>query len=213
MVAMRLLAAIALVFALSGSPAAAATAVIAPSADVGLPFWCDWGYDWEERCYLDDGRRLPVGGVDDKVWRGALRFSLGPVPAGAKVTRARLRLYFDGVCVAPRLAAARCGARGYTLDAHRILSADWFDEREVELDDVAIASTTLPDGGSPGWLTWDVTALVRAWHHRVVPNHGLLLKLAEEEEDFDVGGPYFPSSSFADPRLRPRLAVEYLPPG
>jgi hypothetical protein len=211
---MRFLAAISLVLALSASPSAAATAVIAPSADVGLPFWCDWGYDWEERCYVDDGPRLPVGGVDDKVWRAALRFPLAAVPAGATVSRAQLRLYFDGVCVAPRLAVVRCGARGYTVDAHRILSADWFDEREVELDDVATASTTLAGGVGPRWLTWDVTALVRAWHRRLVPNDGVLLKLAEEEEeDFDVGGPYFPSSSFADPRLRPRLSVEYLPPG
>ena len=49
------------------APGWASSVSIAPSADVGLPFWCDWGYDWDERCYRDDTARLPVGGVDDKV--------------------------------------------------------------------------------------------------------------------------------------------------
>jgi hypothetical protein len=40
-----------------------------------LPFWCDWGYDWAERCYRLDGAWLGVGGGEpDKVWRSALRF-------------------------------------------------------------------------------------------------------------------------------------------
>ena len=47
-----------------------------PTEDLGLPFWCDWGYDWDERCYTDNAARLLLGGVDDKVWRAALRFSL-----------------------------------------------------------------------------------------------------------------------------------------
>jgi hypothetical protein len=59
------------------APAApGAVVVCSPVDDVGRPFWCDWGYDWDERCYRDEGVRLPVGRVDDKVWRSDLRFSL-----------------------------------------------------------------------------------------------------------------------------------------
>src|ERR671914_48866 len=103
--------------------AGAATVAVRPSADVGLPFWCDWGYDWEERCYVDDGQRLPVGGVDDKVWRAALRFPLGRIPATATITSARVRLVHDGRCVAPRLRTVPCEGGSFWLDAHRIVSA------------------------------------------------------------------------------------------
>ena len=64
-----------------GGAARAAVISIPAEADVGLPFWCDWSYDWEARCYRDDGPRLPIGGVDDKVWRAALRFPLAVDPA------------------------------------------------------------------------------------------------------------------------------------
>jgi hypothetical protein len=41
-------------------------ATIAPLEDVSLPFWCDWGYDWEERCYRLDGLLLKlVDGQED----------------------------------------------------------------------------------------------------------------------------------------------------
>ena len=208
---MRLLVSLVAVAALLFAPAGrAATAVIVPSADVGLPFWCDWGYDWDERCYRDDGRRLPVGGVDDKVWRSAMRFHLAQVPAGASVTSAALRVYHDGTCVASRRAAVACGG-AYFLDAHRILSADWFDERELELDERVVASAELDNGTEAQWLSFDLTALVRAWHARLLPNDGALIKLTDWQEAFDVSGPYLPSSSFALSALRPRLIVTYTP--
>ena len=58
------------------------------SEDVSLPFWCDWGYDWDERCYRDFSSRLSVGGEDDKVWRAALRFPLAGIPSRAVVLSA-----------------------------------------------------------------------------------------------------------------------------
>jgi hypothetical protein len=194
---------------LPGSAHAKTIVVLRASADLGLPFWCSWGYDWDERCYTDDGPRLPVGGVDDKVWRSALRFDLAQIPAGARVEAARLRLWFDGVCVAPRKTSVACGPRSYTIDVRRILSADWRDEREVELDEEIEAATTTGVAGSPRWLEWDVTFLVARWHGGEVPNDGLLLGLTSLEEDFDVSGPYLPSMSYPDPARRPQLVVAY----
>jgi hypothetical protein len=43
-----------------------------------------------------------------------------------------------------------------------------------------------------------------------VPNRGVLLQLLDGTESFDVPGPAFPSSSFAEPAVRPRLVVWYL---
>src|ERR1044071_1683948 len=65
------------------------TVVLAPADDVSLPFLCNWGYDWQERCYRDDLGRLEVGGAGDKVWRSALRFPLDGLPASATVVTAR----------------------------------------------------------------------------------------------------------------------------
>jgi TGF-beta propeptide len=190
----------------------AASVTLASSVDIGLPFWCDWSYDWEARCYTDDSSRLPVGGVDDKVWRAALRFDLGSIPAGATITSASLRLFHDGWCVAPRLTAIQCPWQSYTVNAHRIWSADWFAEREPEVDRRAAAVATLPAGSVFRWLAWSLTTLTRGWHSGTIENNGIALKLADSQEDIGSGGPYFVSASGPDPAARPRLVVVYSPP-
>jgi hypothetical protein len=182
----------------------------AASADVSLPFWCDWGYDWDERCYRDFSDRLSVGGDEDKVWRSALRFPLNAVPPGSVVLAATLFLSFDGVCLAPRKTERPCSARPYTIDVHPILSSDWFHEREVDVGPLAARGSFW--AGTPQRLSWDVTDLVIEWVEYGVPNNGLLLKLAEDEEDFSVSGPRLPSSEFVNPALRPLLEVTNLPP-
>lgn len=209
---MRLLVLVVSLAALALPSAAAAASVVAsPAADVGLPFWCSWGYDWEERCYPADGARLPVGGVDDKVWRAALRFPLDQVPAGATIVSAQLLLSHDGRCVAPRLRTAPCDGGSYWLEAQRIASADWFDEREVELDETVAGRATLFDSSAHLRLSIDVTALVRSWHEGLVDNDGVLVRLTEWQEGFGVSGPAFPSSSFPEQAARPRLVVTYVP--
>ena len=165
---------------LAAPAAASSTVVIPPSADVGFPFWCDWSYDWESRCFREDGARLPVGGAGDKVWRAGLRFSLDGIPAGTTVTTAELR---------------------------------WFREREPDLDERVVDTAVVFAPSEPQWLVWHVTQLVQAWHRRVTPNNGLLLKLQEGDEALDVPGPYVASSSYPDAALQPRLVVTYAGPG
>lgn len=192
------------------SPASpAATVAISPSADVGFPFWCDWSYDWESRCYRDDGPRLPIGGADDKVWRAGLRFSLAAVPAAATIKAAELRVYHDGLCVAPGVGGMPCAPPGAVVDAHRILSRSWFREREPDFDERVLDTAVVFSATDPQWLTWNMTSLARAWHRRQVANNGLLLKLQDGDEDYGVPGPYGPSSSHPDAALRPRLVVTY----
>ena len=130
------------------------------------------------------------------MWRAGLRFSLDGIPAGTTVTSAELRLHYDGTCVAPARAWQPCVPPGAVIDAHRILSASWFREREPELDE----------------RVWHVTQLAQAWHRRITPNNGLLLKLQEGDEALDVPGPYLPSSSYPDAAVQPRLVVSYAGP-
>ena len=98
-------------------------------------------------------RPLPVGGVADKVWRGAVRFSLDALPGGARVTSARLELYFDGAWVALRRKVGACAKVEYTVDAHAVLSPSWTKEREVDFDPVATASTTVSTAVAH-WSSW-----------------------------------------------------------
>jgi len=182
---------------------------IRPVEDMSLPFWCDWGYDWEERCYRDDSDRLGVGGVDEKVWRAALRFSLDALPPQATVVTADLSLWYDRVCVAPRRRTRACDGRGFEFEAHPIFSPHWLHEREVEFGPT-VAGAALEPNAAPGWVIWDLTDVVADWKSGGLANDGVLLKLADGQEDFDSSGPAFPSSSYADPVLRPRLTVWYL---
>jgi hypothetical protein len=203
---------VALAFVVVGSAGATDLRVttLPAVADVSFPFWCDWGYDWDERCYRDDSDRLGVGGVDDKVWRAAVRFPVDALPRSAVVVTAEVSLWYDGTCVAPRRTSRPCDGRGFELDAHPIFTPRWLTEREVEFGP-ALAVARIEPLASSGWIVWDVTDLVSAWHAGDLRNDGLLLKLADGEEELDSSGPYFPSSSYADPAVRPRLTVWYEP--
>jgi hypothetical protein len=183
----------------------------APVQDVSLPFWCDWGYDWDERCYRDDGDRLPVGGEDDKVWRAALRFSTSSVPQGSAVVQATLHLFHDGRCLGPRKALTLCDARTYGLTAHPILSLNWFHERELDFGP-ALSDADIGSADRPQRLSFDLTDLVAEWVGGSRRNSGVLLKLSEDHEDFGVSGPSLPSATFAQTALRPLLEISYLHP-
>lgn len=180
---------------------------IAPGQNLGLPFLCDWGYDWDERCFRDDSERLPVGGVDDKVWRAGLQFPLDAVPPEASVVTAELSLWADGVCVAPQRRVRPCEPGAFTLDAHPIYTRRWPVERLITFGP-RLASAEFEAAGQD-WIYWDLTDLVAAWRAGELENDGVLLKLADQQEDHDSSGPALPSSRYPDPEVRPRLTVWY----
>jgi hypothetical protein len=210
---MRALALILLALVLGAEPARAETDTrvlrVAPSADVSLPYWCDWSYDWEARCWRDFSDRFSIGGDEDKVWRAALRFPLTAIPPGSAVLSATLTLAFDGVCLGPRKTERPCPTRMYTIDIHPIFGADWFHEREVDIGPLVAQGSFWTEGSQR--LPFDVTDQVIEWVEYGAPNDGLLLKLADGEEDYGVGGPRFPSAEFADAARRPLLEVTYMP--
>ena len=70
-----------------------------------------------------------------------------------------------------------------------------------------VAFADVEPGAGPEWVVWDVTDTVAEWYSGGLANDGVLLKLADEQEDYAVGGPALPSSSYADPVVRPRLVV------
>jgi hypothetical protein len=207
-VARSVVAAVLLALAVPAS-AASSTIVLAPVEDVSFPFACSWGYDWEERCWRDDSTRLPIGSESDKAWRAALRFSLDSVPPRAEIASARLELYYDRTCLGPYASSRRCDGRAFTIDVHPLLSLNWFDEREPELDPWVLARYFLPASAAPRWMRWDLTGMAQDWHSGSVENAGVLLRLPDAQEWPAAGGPKPPSASFPSASLRPRLVVEY----
>jgi hypothetical protein len=208
-VPLLLLLAVALLAAHASRASGLEVVSLTATQDVSMPFWCDWGYDWDERCYRDDFDRLEVGGVDDKVWRSGLRFPLASIPSSATVVGAELWLRYDRTCVAPRRRTMLCTGAAFDLEARPIYTARWESEREVEFGP-AISWASLEPGAPPQWVVFDVTDLVGDWHSGGLANDGLLLKLIDDEEAFDGGGPAFPSSSHPDTAVRPRLDVWYM---
>jgi hypothetical protein len=208
---MRTVAALALAALVLAAPAAGAVAVVSPEEEASFPFFCDWGYDWEERCHWDIwSPRLSIGGDRDKVWRAGLRFPLDSVPAGAALLQAELHVYYDGVCVGIGGRSVPCDGRPWELQVVPILGA-WFDDREPRLG-FPIAWHWLPAGAPAGWMTWDVTDLVAEWLDEALENDGLLVKLADGQESFRGSGPRPPGRLFPDSLLRPRLEIAYVPP-
>lgn len=199
---------------LAGTVAARAGAyqtVVLPAADdVSLPFLCSWGYDWEERCYRDRLDRLELGGAGDKVWRSALRFSLDALPSSATILTAELWLRYDGTCVAPFRHTIPCDGRGFGIEGRPIYTEGWYSRREVSFGPPVAWAALEPEAGAQ-WIVWDLTDTVAEWFSGGLPNDGILLKLADEQESYDVGGPALPSSRYADAELRPRLVVMYMP--
>ena len=154
----------------------------------------------------------PVGGDANKVWRAALRFSLAGLPPGAGVQEARLGVYHDGTCVGPYGADRRCDGRAFTVDAHALLTADWYSEREVEFDRAPLARALVVDSTVSGWLIWDVSDLVAAWLAGEAEAAGILLKLVDAEESWGGSGPKPPSSSSPVVSRRPWLEIAYVAP-
>jgi len=209
---MRCLAAVLALLAFAGAARGAEVRVtsIAPLGDVSLPFWCDWGYDWDERCYRLEGTRLGVGGGEpDKMWRSALLFSTASIPAGASVVTAELSLWYDGTCVAPLRQSRPCDGRGFDFGLHPIFTRRWYADREVEYGP-QVGFASLEPFACPQWVVLDVTDLVADWASGALENDGLLLKLVDAQEDFAVSGPLFPSSRFSTAAVRPQLRVWYV---
>jgi hypothetical protein len=200
----------ALAFAGAARAAEVRSVALTPVEDVSLPYWCNWGYDWAERCYRLEGARLGVGGGEpDKVWRSALRFSTSAIPSGATVVTAELSLWYDGTCVAPRRRSKPCDGRGFDFGLHPIFTPRWSAEREVEYGP-QVGFASLDPLAAAQWVVWDVTDLVGDWLSAGLQNNGVLVKLVDGEEDFAVSGPLFPSSRSASTATWPRLTVWYL---
>ena len=156
----------------------------------------DYGYVW-------------LGADDYDSYRGAFKFNLADIPAGAAISSASLGLYqYSDWCI---YVTADCGASAHTLNLHRMTAA-WTDTSRtsaVAFDPAVSASTTLAAHAPSGWMKWDVTTLTRNWALGTQANHGVLIKRATEP--LGAGGPEVVGSAWSDEpaELLPKLEVTY----
>ena len=162
---------------------------------------------------------LRVGRASGDSVRGLLQFDLRDVPAGAQVTAANLSLYLR----TPPVAAM-------TVDVHRA-TAEWVEGSGRGTCSGDGASWSTSDGATgwaspggdfvatrsaqrvhaaddaPAWDDFDVTGAVQTWARGDTPNHGLILKAADETVDTALAT--YASDDAAEPSLRPKLSVTY----
>lgn len=144
-----------------------------------------------------------VNNIDtSSLTRDLLRFDLSPtIPAGQLIISATLTLYVrDGETV-PN-----------TIGVHQVLTS-WTESgvtwnNQPAHQPTAASSQTI--GTPPGFVTWDVTQLVRDWYSGASPNNGLkLVSTSETVGTFD--SKTFDSKEKAGGNL-PCLSVEYTTP-
>jgi hypothetical protein len=118
-----------------------------------------------------------VGSDSTAIFRGALQFDLGSIPAGARVTAATLGLY-RSACLATN---NPCG-NSPQLGVHRMTSP-WTTSStsgQLTFDTTPTSSYTLLADPPQGWMSWPVTSVVSGWVNRTFPNYGLLVKFQSE---------------------------------
>src|SRR5262245_35023997 len=107
--------------------------------------------------------------------RGYLKFDLGPAAGLGVPLRATLAWHQSSTeqSGAPILVSAQRVTASWTE-----MSVTW---NTMPSDDPFVYATTPVGNGTPiGWLRWDVTPLVRDWLTATHPNHGVVLRLANE---------------------------------
>lgn len=150
---------------------------------------------------------LPVGGVDDKVWRSALCLSVSSVPSGAEIASVELPAYHDGVCVARRRTSVACPARPVHAEHAPDLRQRRGAKGGAEIGESPIVESYLEDARSPQWLSWDVTRLVRSGTAGSLRTAASSSSSRSTTRTSGASGPYIASSGHPDAGMRPGLVV------
>jgi hypothetical protein len=192
---------------IAGDGAGATMTVLRPDADC----WLRQQYPTENHAN-DLDVRIGSGSTVARANRGLVHFDLGPLPVPCTLSESRLFLYFfdeDFTSVSP------------TLEAHHV-TASWSESSATWNSRSAGTAWTSPGGdfaaeadataivqaAAFGWISWDVTALVRQWRSGAVANFGVAL--LEPGDNTGTGGRklFFSMQTSATPTdRRPHLSV------
>ncbi|MGI5289165.1 DNRLRE domain-containing protein [Nonomuraea polychroma] len=130
--------------------------------------------------------RLSVGRSGTSVHRGLVQFNLtGAVPEGTTIDKAELGMYYDQTLA---------GSTGSVALEARPVTQPWaastvtWNSINTAMGEVA-ATATFQAAQANIWHTYTITDLARAWAAGTTPNHGVMIKAADET--VAAGGPQY----------------------
>ncbi|MGH2753913.1 MAG: DNRLRE domain-containing protein, partial [Actinomycetota bacterium] len=162
-----------------------------------------------------------VGTRSSEKFRSALKFDLTDVPADSTIQDAELSLWnleppnFNTTVDLHRITRPwkeGTGSYACTGDGATWHEADGginWGSPGGDIDPSADASVSKTATDIPAWDDFDVTSLVQEWSAGSAPNHGVMLKFADETLVADHDIVYYPDDHTVTPTLRPKLAVTY----
>ena len=108
---------------------------------------------------------IPLQGCSYSANRSAIQFDLSAIPAGATISTANLRLFWDQVCDPSGNRGGTCDA-GANIEAH-LMTAAWSPSSttsQLQFGSKALSTfTALAASAPPQWMTFDVTSTVNSW--------------------------------------------------
>lgn len=186
--------------------------VIQPSAKDNTPseYWPTTNYGAASIIYLMDGAT--------ETRRAILEFDLSDIPGGQTIVSANLQLYFRGF--------AHTNPSGKTVWAYKLTRIDWVEAQSTWNVYKSGSNWTNPGGdyvtsnpagdsivfpASPGWISFDVLAIVQDAYGEDNPAE-FLVKFATEQLASGFSQVELWSNNYStDTSLRPKLVIEYEP--
>ena len=139
--------------------------------------------------------------------RTYIQFDLNPnpLPAGAVITDARLKLYQDALLILP----GSFNGGLYTVTSNwEENEITWNNQPTSSSDSVALPTLYDTTGN---WVTCHIEDFVKGWLEGSITNYGLLLKAIDESSE-DTGARFFSSDDVTDITKRPILEIDYYIP-
>ena len=139
--------------------------------------------------------------------RTYIQFDLNPnpLPVGAVITDARLKLYQDTMLILP----GTFNGGLYTVTSNwEENEITWNNQPTSSSDSVALPTLYDTTGN---WVTCHIEDFVKGWLDGSITNYGLLLKAIDESSE-DTGARFFSSDYVTDISKHPILEIDYYVP-
>lgn len=188
------------VLALSASWASADVVTLSPDQDVYTSSLNNTtNYGGSADLYIGKGTYWDLG-----FWRGYLEFDLSAIQGTINSASLKLYQYDTGPA-----------AGGLPCDLHRV-TASWSENTitwstQPPHNSTIINSQNVGDSFYTGWITWNVTSLVRDWVEYAVANDGLAIKHYYESTAGASRYGIFRAQESSAADQRPALVIDYEP--
>ena len=127
-----------------------------------------------------------------------------PLPVGAVITDARLKLYQDAILITGIFNGGL-----YKVTSNWEENEITWNNQPTSSSDIVALPTLYDTTGT--WVTCHIEDFVKGWLDGSISNYGLLLKATDELSE-DTGARFISSDNVSDITKRPKLEIEYYVP-